>query len=97
MEPDEFAGRFSEKSREQRNVWKGTDPVFPFEMFQTEIRVPFLQSHCFWYQFQVFAAVFLLMELICANAWNGKRDSGTKFTNPECRHHLHLHVLYLAI
>ena len=30
-------------SREQRNVWKGS-PVFPNRMFQTEIRVPFVQT-----------------------------------------------------
>ena len=43
-------------------------------MLQTEIRVPV------WYLFQAFAAVFRLMELICANGKDGKRDSGTKFS-----------------
>ena len=32
-----------ENFREQRNVWKGS-PVFPDGMFQTEIRVPFVQT-----------------------------------------------------
>ena len=43
-----------ENFREQRNIWKGS-PVFPDGIFQTEIGVPFLQSHL-WYQFQAFAA-----------------------------------------
>ena len=47
---------------------------FPDGMLQTEIRVPF------WYLFQAFAAFFRLMELICANGKDGKRDSGTKFS-----------------
>ena len=46
----------TENFREQRNIWKGS-PVFPDEIFQTEIRVPFPQSHL-WYQFEAFAAVF---------------------------------------
>ena len=33
-----------ENFREQPNIWKGS-PVFPDGMYQTEIRVPFLQSH----------------------------------------------------
>ena len=67
-------------SRGQRNILKGS-PVLPDGMFQTEIRVPFLQSRL-WYQSQAlaFAAVFWQMELIWAN---GKRDSGKKFTTPE--------------
>lgn len=52
-------------------------PDFPFGMFQSEIPVPFFQLSHFLYQFQAFAAVFLLMKLICSN---GKRDSGTKCT-----------------
>ena len=44
------------KQRKQRNIWKGS-PVFPDGIFQTEIRVPILQSHI-WYQFQAFAVVF---------------------------------------
>ena len=39
----------AENFREQRNIWKGS-PVFPDGIFQTEIRVLFLQSHL-WYQF----------------------------------------------
>ena len=57
---------------EQRNIWKGI-PVFPNGMFQTEICVPFLQSHL-RYQFWASAVVFRYMELICTN---GKRVSGT--------------------
>ena len=41
---------------EQRNIWKGI-PVFPNGMFQTEICVPFLQSHL-RYQFWASAVVF---------------------------------------
>ena len=37
----------TENSREQRNIWKGS-PIFPDGIFQTEIRVPFLQSHLFF-------------------------------------------------
>ena len=66
--------------RGQRNILKGS-PVLPDGMFQTEIRVPFLQSRL-WYQFQAFAAVFWQIELIWAN---GKRDSGKKFITPELR------------
>ena len=45
MEHD-FLGRVVSVAnfREQRNIGKGS-PVFPDEMFQTEIRVPFFQSH----------------------------------------------------
>ena len=57
--------------REQRNFWKG-HPVFPG-------RVPLVQTHL-WYQFQAFAAVYQLKELICAN---GKRDYRMKVTSPE--------------
>ena len=73
-----FQPDFPENVWEQQNIWKGS-PVFPDGIFQTEIRVPFLQSHL-WYQFQAFAAVFRYMELIWTN---GKGDSGTKFTSPE--------------
>ena len=54
----DFLGRSIEKKirfREQGNIWKGS-PVFP-GMFETVIRVPFLQGRLL-YQFQVFAAVF---------------------------------------
>ena len=45
MEHD-FLGRVVSVAnfREQRNIRKGS-PIFPDEMFQTEIRVPFFQSH----------------------------------------------------
>ena len=68
----------AENVRGQRNIWKGS-LVFADGMLQTEIRVPFLQSHL-WYKFQAFAAVFQEMELTCLN---GKRYSGTKFTSPD--------------
>ena len=48
----------SENSREQRSIWKGS-PVFPNGIFQTEIRVPFLQSHL-WYRVLAFAVVLLV-------------------------------------
>ena len=70
----------AENFRGQRNIWKGS-LVFADGMLQTEIRVPFLQSHL-WYKFQAFAAVFRKMELTCLNV---KRYSGTKFTSPEFR------------
>ena len=68
----------AENLRWQRNIWKGR-LVFADGMLQTEIRLPFLQSHL-WYKFQAFAAVFRKMELTCLN---GKRYSGTKFTSPD--------------
>ena len=68
----------AENFRGQRKIWKGS-LVFADGMLQTEIRVPFLQSHL-WYKFQAFAAVFRKMELTCLN---GKRYSGTKFTSPD--------------
>ena len=78
MEHD-FLGLPAENFRQQRNIWKSS-PVFADGIFQTEICVPFLQSHL-WYQFQALPAVFRgYMELICTN---GKRDSRTKFASPE--------------
>ena len=47
-----FQPDFPENFWEQQNIWKGS-PVFPDGIFQTEIRVPFLQSHL-WYQYQPF-------------------------------------------
>ena len=52
----------AENFQEQRNIWK-VSPVFPDGIFQTEIRVPLLQSHL-WCQFQASAVVFRWMELI---------------------------------
>ena len=45
MEHD-FSGRVVSGAnfRERRNIGKGS-PIFPDEMFQKEIRVPFFQSH----------------------------------------------------
>ena len=54
-----------ENFREQRKIWKGS-PFIQDEIFQTEIRVPFVQGHL-WYQFPAFEAVFQKMELICTN------------------------------
>ena len=59
-------------------IWKSS-PVFREGIFQSDIRVPFLQSHL-WYQFQAFAVVFF-------DKWNWfvqmvKGDFGTKFTIP---------------
>ena len=73
-----FQPDFPENFWEQQNIWKGS-PVFPDGIFQTEIRVPFLQSHL-RYQFQAFAAFLRYMELIWTN---GKGDSGTQFTSAE--------------
>ena len=48
----------AENFREQRNIWK-VSTVFRYGMFQTGIRVPFLQSYLLVsLQFQSFAAVF---------------------------------------
>ena len=79
MEHD-FLGRVVSVAnfREQRNIGKGS-PIFPDEMFQTEIRVPFFQSHL-WHHLYAFAVVFRKMKLICTNS---KHDSGTKLTSPE--------------
>ena len=79
MEHD-FLGRVVSVAnfREQRNIGKGS-PVFPDEMFQTEIRVPFFQSHL-GHHLHAFAVVFRKMKLICTNS---KHDSGTKLTSPE--------------
>ena len=46
-----------EKFREKLIIWNVV-PVFPDGMFQTEIRVPFLDSHL-RYQFQAFATIYL--------------------------------------
>ena len=73
MEQDFFGrscGKFPE-AMEQLNRWCC---FFPDGLLQTEIPV------LFWHLFQAFAAVFRLMELICANGKDGKRDSGTKFS-----------------
>ena len=55
--------------QEQREPLKTKLVLFsPFEMFQTEIRVPFFKATVFDTSFRFSLLYFLLMELICANA-----------------------------
>ena len=98
MEPDEFAGRFSRKFPGATEPLKTKLVLFSrSKCSKRKFVFHFFKATVFDTSFRFSLLYFLLMELICANAWNGERDSGTKFTNPECRHHLHLHVLYLEI
>ena len=79
MEQD-FLGRFIGKFPGATKHLKKGSPVFPEGIFQTEIRVPFLQSHKSLIPGSDLRGSFLVNG---TDMCNDKRDSGTKFTSPE--------------